>query len=299
MNASVGKEGEAQLGFGWWTFSGWTTLILGTLLCLAQWQDLGGLAWLLALASVVLGAMIITFSRTAFIIATILSINPILWVINGIYIRNRWNDPRVMENRSAAGTEPGRETTDQVERFEQVKGALERTPVAGAPLPLTRNLPVKATKGATPTVSLIEQAEEDMWAAALAEENSPNRRQGLWAKCFSESGGVESAAKAAYMATRVSEMKVEARAARQAAEDRRRDEEERQRKSVELERRVKTHGYYDDAVALAVKSGCSVTEVGGGLLSSSEIAVRLPNGEELRLKGGAEFVSWVRKYLCD
>lgn len=44
----------------------------------------------------------------------------------------------------------------------------------------------------------------DAWADALDEAESPERRdKGLWAKCFAESGGDESKAKAAYVSAKV------------------------------------------------------------------------------------------------
>jgi len=39
--------------------------------------------------------LILQFNKYAFLIATILSINPIAWIINGIYLKNRWNHPKV------------------------------------------------------------------------------------------------------------------------------------------------------------------------------------------------------------
>ena len=48
--------------------------------------------------------------------------------------------------------------------------------------------------------------ENDLFAQAYAELDSPNRQPGLWARCFAEAGGEESKAKAAYISERVKGM---------------------------------------------------------------------------------------------
>jgi len=52
-------------------------------------------------------------------------------------------------------------------------------------------------------------SEEFLWALAMKEVEGPNRRTGLWAKVFSQSGGDENKAKAAYLAQRVAELQAE------------------------------------------------------------------------------------------
>lgn len=51
-------------------------------------------------------------------------------------------------------------------------------------------------------------ADESLWAHALAEVDGASRRQGLWAKSFSEAGGNEPLAKATYMSARVAQMQL-------------------------------------------------------------------------------------------
>jgi hypothetical protein len=55
------------------------------------------------------------------------------------------------------------------------------------------------------------ESDERLWSAALAEVDGQSRRPGLWAKAFSEAGGNESAAKAAYLKARVAELEDETR----------------------------------------------------------------------------------------
>lgn len=46
----------------------------------------------------------------------------------------------------------------------------------------------------------------ELWAKALAEAESPERDAGLWARCYAESSGDEGRAKAAYIRKRVEEL---------------------------------------------------------------------------------------------
>ena len=39
--------------------------------------------------------MILKFNKYAFLVATVLTIIPLLWIINGIYLKNRWDHPKV------------------------------------------------------------------------------------------------------------------------------------------------------------------------------------------------------------
>jgi len=52
----------------------------------------------------------------------------------------------------------------------------------------------------------FEIEEEQAWAKALNEYESPSRRQGLWAKSFSESNGDETLAKAMYLKWRMQQL---------------------------------------------------------------------------------------------
>ena len=61
--------------------------------------------------------------------------------------------------------------------------------------------------------AVVASSDEELWARALAEFESPSRRPGLWAQSFSESSGNESAAKASYLEARVLELRMEHQAA--------------------------------------------------------------------------------------
>lgn len=80
--------------------------------------------------------------------------------------------------------------------------------------------------------------EEELWASAMAEFASSERRVGLWGKVFSQSGGNESAAKAAYLQARFLELQAERLAERAERERlaREREEVERSAKLSEEQR---------------------------------------------------------------
>jgi len=86
---------DSDLGFTWWRVWAWLGLTLGNLYTFSLVQELPAFAILLIIANSILMVMILSFNKYAFLIATILSLNPLAWIINGIYLKNRWNHPRV------------------------------------------------------------------------------------------------------------------------------------------------------------------------------------------------------------
>jgi len=62
---------------------------------------------------------------------------------------------------------------------------------------------------ATQSMERTENPTEECWAQALAEFESTARKPGVWAEAFARSGGNESAAKAAYLLKRASELHAE------------------------------------------------------------------------------------------
>ena len=84
-----------ELGFTWWKVWAWIGLTLGNLILFFQLQEAMPLAITLIVINTILNVMILKLNKYVFLIATILSINPIIWIINGIYLKNRWNHPKV------------------------------------------------------------------------------------------------------------------------------------------------------------------------------------------------------------
>ena len=69
-----------------------------------------------------------------------------------------------------------------------------------------RQIALQAKANVPSPVAAVESADdEQVWALALAEFDGPSRRAGLWAKCFAQSEGDESRAKAMYLRERAAE----------------------------------------------------------------------------------------------
>ncbi|NCC18971.1 MAG: hypothetical protein EOM29_08550 [Bacteroidia bacterium] len=90
------KETDS-ITYGWWKTWAWLSLIFGNLYIFSQLKDTYNIELMsgLIIFNITLNILILRYNKYAFLIATILSINPILWIINGIYLKNRWNHPLV------------------------------------------------------------------------------------------------------------------------------------------------------------------------------------------------------------
>ena len=155
-------EGK-NIGFVWWTLYGVLTLTLGS--AAPFMLNLDGLVFLTALGvNVLLGVLILMKNKWAFLIGTVLSLNPLSWLINGIYLKNRWNHPEVNGGTSSP------------------------TPV------------VKASRLSTAAVSTTE--EEAIYEQAAEEIGTAAMKKGLWAKSLSEVEGDHDKAIARYIKAR-------------------------------------------------------------------------------------------------
>lgn len=94
-NPHLRNEPIDEIGFGWWTTWASLGLILGNLALVVKLEDEAGLAVVLVIINTILMVLILRYNKYAFLIATVLSLNPLLWIINGIYLKNRWNHPKV------------------------------------------------------------------------------------------------------------------------------------------------------------------------------------------------------------
>lgn len=106
---------------------------------------------------------------------------------------------------------------------------LNQTSAEPKPLPLT-----ETTEKARLAPTNFDEA---LWAQALTEFEGSNRRAGLWARSFSQAGGNEATAKAAYLGSRVLELERERKAevAEQEQLKCQREERERLAKLAEAE----------------------------------------------------------------
>ena len=88
-------KSENDIGFQWWTIWGWLGLTLGNLYTLGTLAEAKELAAILIVINTILMIFVLRFNKYAFLIGTIISLNPLLWIINGIYLKNRWSQPKV------------------------------------------------------------------------------------------------------------------------------------------------------------------------------------------------------------
>lgn len=99
LSSNQGARGHSdeELGFVWWKLWSAILLTLGNMAYYIVFEREPKIALTGILLNTVLGLMILTYNKYAFLISTVLS-NPVLWVINGIYLRNRWDHPQVNQN---------------------------------------------------------------------------------------------------------------------------------------------------------------------------------------------------------
>ena len=72
---------------------------MGNLYIVGSLQGAIEVAIIFLIINTALMISILKYNKYAFLIATVISINPLLWIINGIYLSNRWNHPKVNKNQ--------------------------------------------------------------------------------------------------------------------------------------------------------------------------------------------------------
>jgi hypothetical protein len=92
----IEKPVDDEISFLWWKIWGWLGFIVGSLVILGELSPYSmAMAIGFALLNLLIMSFVLSFNKYAFLIGTVLSLNPFLWIINGIYLKNRWNHPRV------------------------------------------------------------------------------------------------------------------------------------------------------------------------------------------------------------
>jgi len=90
------KNYDNSIGFNWWYFYGIVNISFGSIIITNYTANYGSnLMILLLIVNAVLMLLVLKLNKYAFLISTVLSFNPLLWIINGIYLKNRWNHPKV------------------------------------------------------------------------------------------------------------------------------------------------------------------------------------------------------------
>lgn len=94
VNQDIVKPLEKK-DYLWWDAWPWLGISFSNVYMLDVFN--GNEKWALILIGIntVLMIFVWMYNKYAFLIATILSLNPLLWIINGIYLKNRWCHPKV------------------------------------------------------------------------------------------------------------------------------------------------------------------------------------------------------------
>lgn len=104
--------------FGWWRFYGWMNLLIAPLYLLLNLK-LGLLGLFIVLLNTILMVLVLKYNKYAFLLSTISSLNPLLWIINGIYLKNRWNHPK-LNNKNEIKDEKSKSTSIDRSRIKKV-----------------------------------------------------------------------------------------------------------------------------------------------------------------------------------
>lgn len=97
------KNGE--IGFVWWHVWGWLGLTLGNLQIVYFTSDHANLQLTLILINSIIMGFVVSIKKfgqlgkLAFLTSTIYSLNPIIWLINGVYLKRRWNHAMLNADR--------------------------------------------------------------------------------------------------------------------------------------------------------------------------------------------------------
>lgn len=172
------KTTAVKIGFEWWGIYGWLGLTLGNIFLFIQLDNHIGIAIFSIIINSIMMIMILKFNKYAFLIATILSLNPIIWIINGIYLKNRWLHPKINTHATA--------------KLSKKIGKIARS-----------------TTPFSNTNELSAEQEENAYERAALEIESDGIKKGLWAKSFAEANGIESVAKAYYIKARSEQLMLE------------------------------------------------------------------------------------------
>lgn len=102
MNASLHKKHPKLKPYAWGYFIGWTGMLSGSAFSILHFaaasetygsrSDIFEVLGVLSLVTAIAHFFIIKRNKWAWVIGIILQVNPILWIINSIYLKNRWDE---------------------------------------------------------------------------------------------------------------------------------------------------------------------------------------------------------------
>lgn len=185
------NESKKELGFVWWNVFGLLNLILGTILIFSVFGTPNlAVTLTLVLINVVTCLAVLSYNRWALLLLTVVTVNPLVWIINGIYLKNRWRHPKVNPAYSVP-TGYGAQVPQD--------GLIETALATHTP---HVNPNVDVFSPPKPVVP-----ETDLYSLAADEIDQGNVEKGLWNKLFAEADGDEGRTRARYLKARVEQMR--------------------------------------------------------------------------------------------
>jgi hypothetical protein len=199
---------EKDPGFVWWHIWGWLGLLVGVpLLVMVGLSADRFNGWYLGWAAIngFVHIFVLQFSRSAFLFSTIASLNPLVWIINGIYLRNRWRHPRVLAGSGidALASKP-EELKGKVPTHSLPHGAADQTTPRVTEGPGSGEVTLPGTP-ATPSTGSgrpLASPADHHYRVAAEEVDAGLYDKGLWERLFSESDGDLAKTRARYIGRR-------------------------------------------------------------------------------------------------
>jgi len=164
------KRNPSAMGFKWGYFTGFRILfvaiillpflVLSALLGDLTEDEVLGFYFLVIVVLLVPGIFILCRHRWAWILYTVCSMNPALWIINAMYIKNRWKELRE-ESSAAPGSTPSKPETPRPE---------PTTPASQSPIRTAQltQLEPPATAQAQPLASPTPQRKRGLHRCLIA-----------------------------------------------------------------------------------------------------------------------------------
>ena len=117
-DAYVLSKQDENLSFTWWKVWAWLSLIVGNIyVAVDLFHEMPLFSIVIIGINTILMVMVLNFNKYAFLVATILCLNPLLWIINGFYLKNRWMHPKVNHGHS--------QVSSSIEQIDETKSVIK------------------------------------------------------------------------------------------------------------------------------------------------------------------------------
>ncbi len=174
---------QEELGFTWWLVWSWLSLAIGVPLAFMMMlsREWGLTVLFFIPIHITICIYMLKYNRYAFTAGTALTLNPIIWIINGIYVKNRWEHPKV------------------------IAGSVKK-PVKTQNISKAREPSDIVSTSTSSAVKTIKEASNSDYARIANEITSGNIDQGLWTRLFVETDGDENRTRARYIKARIASL---------------------------------------------------------------------------------------------